>query len=239
MKIIEAFLEMLYPPKCIVCGRAINSEGYCRRCENKIQPIEGETCFGCGLEKKLCRCRWYIYHFDGITAPYYNQDYAKQAIYDFKFKGLYRCVNTFADVMSDKVVETFGIENIDIVCCVPLSKEGFARRGFNQSELFAQKISKSLEKPLYSNLITKLDSVKTQHKITTVRERFLNVRGGYKVNMKIRGKNILLVDDIKTTGASLDECARQLKFAGADNVYCVTALITPPKMAANKTVDLK
>lgn len=229
MKILDLLAELLYPPRCIVCDEPIHEDGYCRRCKGKITQMTAETCFGCGLENKNCQCRRFVYHFDGITAPYYNEDFARQAVYNLKFREKFSCVNTFSDVMAERSARIFGIENIDIVCCVPASKKSLLSRGFNQSELFAVRIAENLNKEFKPKLLLKKETVKTQHDIKSIRERFYNVRGGYGATEKLRGKNVLLVDDIKTSGASLDECARQLKFAGADRVYCITALITAPK----------
>lgn len=239
MKLFDLFAELLYPPRCIVCDEPIFSEGYCRRCKNMIETIPYETCFCCGLEPKNCECKRFIYHFDGFSSPFYNKDYAQQAVYNLKFNEKFSCVNTFADEMANRAAKVFGIENIDVVCCVPLSKSSLLYRGFNQSELFAVRISEKLNKKFKPGLLYKKPSVKTQHDIRTIRDRFFNVRGGFGVSENIKGKNVLLVDDIKTTGASLDECARQLKFSGADKVYCVTALVSVREEHKSKTNDLK
>ncbi len=235
MKIIDAFLDLLYPPKCIVCDEPIPSEGYCSKCVNKIVPISEECCFYCGMPLKACECNRFIYHFDGITSLHFNETYAQDAVYKFKFKGVFSCVNTFADGMAERCVKNFGLENIDFVTCVPASKEGMIKRGFNQSELLAKRIATDICKPFEPHLLTKKDGVKTQHSITNVSQRFENIRNGFLVNRKIKNQNVLIVDDIKTTGASLDECARQLKFAGATNIYCVTALISAPQHQNKET----
>ena len=110
-------------------------------------------------------------------------------------------------------------------------------RGFNKSDLFAKEISEILNIEYNANLLVKKSKTKTQHRIRNIEDRFANVRDGYKSVFDLKGKNILLVDDIKTTGASLDECARQLKFSGAENVYSVVALITR-KVRFDKIIDL-
>ena len=92
--------------------------------------------------------------------------------------------------------------------------------------MFAREISKLLNIEIKHNLLFKKISVITHHRKRTIEDRFKNVRNGFKATEKLYGKNILLVDDIKTTGATIDECARQLKFAGAERVYCVVALIS-------------
>lgn len=229
MNLLDAFLETLYPPRCIVCDEPIPHYGYCLRCKGKVKTIKEEMCLFCGARMKLCECNKRIYHFDAITAPYFNEGYPKQAVYDLKFNRKFNCVKNFGRQMAKKVAANFGVENIDCICCVPPSKESLYTRDFNQSDLFAREVAKCLQIEYKPKLLIKKDSVRSQHRIRTVQDRFDNVRNGYYSKEKIKGKNVLIVDDIKTTGATIDECARQLKFAGAEKVYCVVALITENK----------
>lgn len=98
-------------------------------------------------------------------------------------------------------------------------------RGFNQSEVLAERIAKILSLPII-NALSCVKSAHSQHKIKDYKERFKNVKGIYKANGAFDGKTLLLVDDIMTTGATLNECAAVLLRAGADKIYCVTALRT-------------
>ena len=237
MKLLDAFFELLYPPKCIVCDEPILSYGYCQQCKGKIVPISETMCLQCGCESKFCECKKRIYHFDGITTPYFNEEYARQAVYDLKFSRKFNCVKPFSKEMAKCIKKSYGLENIDLICCVPASKKTMYERGFNQSDLFAKEISEILNIEYNANLLVKKSKTKTQHRIRNIEDRFANVRDGYKSVFDLKGKNILLVDDIKTTGASLDECARQLKFSGAENVYSVVALITR-KVRFDKIIDL-
>ena len=229
MKLLKALIDMIYPPRCVICGEVLYHSGYCGRCAGKMERVEGERCFSCGLPVKICDCKYHVYHFDGITAPYYNKGFAQDAVYSLKFGGRFAPVEPIADEMADLAIKTFGKENIDIICFVPSNKRSLYTRGFNQCELFAKRISERTGIPLNKRVLAKREKVKTQHDIKTMEDRFMNVRDAYYYTERISGKNVLLVDDIKTTGASLDECARQLKFAGAEQVLCVTALISARK----------
>ncbi len=230
MSLLKAFLDIVYPPKCIICDEPVYFAGLCKNCNGKIKPIEGERCFSCGQAAKNCECKYFIFHFDGIVAPYYNMGFPKDAVYSLKFGSRFACVEPFADEMANLVMKTFGKENIDFICFVPATKRSLNARGFNQCELFAKRISERTGIPLRKNILGKNKDVKTQHDIKTIEERYRNVRGAYFATERIKGKSVLLVDDIKTTGASIDECARQLKFAGAERVFCVTALISALRM---------
>ncbi len=229
MNLLEAFLDMVYPPRCVVCDKIIYFPGYCDSCVDKIKPITGERCFVCGQGVKDCDCKYFVYHFDGIVAPYYNEGFAQDAIYGLKFHDKFSCLEPFSKEMADLALKTFGRENIDLICFVPANKHSLNTRGFNQCELLAKRISKRTGIPINKRVLKKKNNVKTQHELNTVEKRFRNVRGAYYTSENVNNKNILLVDDIKTSGASLDGCARQLKFSGASHVYCVTALISSYK----------
>ena len=102
-------------------------------------------------------------------------------------------------------------------------------RGYNQSEILAKGVAQNLKLPLYDLLKVK-EARKRQHEVSKFKERFNNVNGVYEVKDKLKFKNVLLIDDIKTTGATLDECAKCLKLKGVENVYCLTALVTNPRL---------
>ena len=228
MKLLDEILSLIYPPRCAACDRLIENEGFCDNCLSNLQPILKKRCFRCGLPKKECDCKNFVYHFDGITSPYLNDGTAQQAIYNFKFRKNFGCIKLFSANMAEYVKNAFEVESIDLVCCVPSTKISINKRGFNQSEVLARQVAKELDKPFECNLIVKKIGAITQHHLNLT-QRFSNVRNSFCVKSRLNGKTILLVDDIKTTGASLDECARQLKFAGASKVYCVTALISKGK----------
>lgn len=226
MSIKDDFLEIFYPPKCIVCNDVIMDEGYCNNCIDKIKTITEPTCFSCGIDLKQCECNRYVYHFDGITAPYFNETYAQEAVYDLKFKRRFNCLKTFSTQMALRALKVFGKENIDVVCFVPATKKSLNMRGFNQSMLFAREIAKAINVKIDYSVLQKKEDTATQHSFSSAYDRYRNIRNSYYTTHRMDGLSVLLVDDIKTTGASLDECARQLKFAGAERVYCVTALIS-------------
>ena len=131
--------------------------------------------------------------------------------------------------MAIAAASKFGAENIDIVTFVPADKKSLRARGYNQSEFFAKNIAEYLDKPLERDILRKRDKVKTQHDIGNIKDRYSNVFNAFYSVKRADGMNVLLVDDIKTTGATLDACARELKFAGANKVFCVTALVTRRK----------
>ena len=115
MNLIDAFLDLLYPPKCIICEEPILEYGYCSKCDGKLKPIAEEMCLACGSRRKHCECKSRIYHFDAITAPYFNEGYAKQGVYDLKFHNKFHCLKPFSKQMAKNVIKNIDKENIDVL----------------------------------------------------------------------------------------------------------------------------
>lgn len=221
--IFNTLINALFPQRCIVCNKLSEEDSFfCKDCQGKIQPIADKICLGCGREQENCDCDRFIYHFDGMIAPFANDGQAKNTFYSFKFGSDFSSVDYFAQNMAYAFKEHFGDIQIDLMCYVPLSEGELYKREFDKCQMLAQKISLLLKIPL-ENILCKEENVPTQHDLT-FDNRFDNVRNAYGTTKKVKGKNILLIDDIKTTGATLDSCARELKFAGAKKVYCLTAL---------------
>ncbi len=225
----NVIISALFPNVCVACGEIIpESEHLCEYCAEMAEMVDfTKCCIRCGMPKKECRCSKRVFHFNGCAAPFYNDGVMQKAMYRFKFGKKEYITKFFAEKMALTVKTAYSDINFDIVTFVPTTFKRKMSRGFNQSELLAKKISKILNTPLLSDLIKCKKSAKIQHTLK-FDERFKNVKGRYECNRnyKLNGKTVLLVDDIKTTGATLDECAKQLLLLGADRVYCVTGLMT-------------
>lgn len=226
----EGAFTALFPGRCAGCGEVIDPKEYfCDFCYEMLsKTAKDKSCAVCGCQKKNCQCKQQVFHFSRTTAPFYYEGPARKAMYSFKFRNKKYLGNYFAQQMALKVKnEYYGIE-FDAVTFVPMQKRREMRRGYNQSEVLAEGVAKYLELPVIYNALKCNNKKKIQHE-TKFEERFKNVRGTYFPNMSLEGKRILLIDDIKTSGATLDECAKTLFKAGASEVYCVTALITQLK----------
>ncbi len=240
MKLFDIIINAIFPKKCISCGTIIErDESLCEYCYIKIERVDfAKVCKRCGLPKKKCECSKRVFHFNAITSPFYNTGIAQAAMYRFKFKRILTSSEFFAWEMAKAVKNTYYDTDIDGIVYVPMHFLKRLKRGFNQSEELAKKLSDILDIKLYDGVLSVKYKNKKQHSMT-VKERFNNVKGLYSFNKKVTGKNILLVDDIKTTGATVDECAKQLLLAGADNVYCVTGLITSTEDSKNTEINRK
>ncbi len=230
MKVFNVIVNALFPTKCISCGEIIDRDNsLCDYCYEMLEYVDSsKICTHCGRIKKECTCKYRVYHFGGCVAPFENKDVAQNAMYRFKFARISGGVEFFAFEMAKAVKTVYNQIDFDCITFVPMHFIKKIKRGFNQSEVLAKKLSQILGINFCENLLSVRYSPKIQHK-TDPKERFSNVKGMYSFNYNVTGKTVLLVDDIKTTGATLDECAKQLLLAGADNVYCVTGLISKSK----------
>lgn len=227
MNSFKVIIKSVFHPKtCAGCG-AIIDEGealcdYCHEMLVRCDPLK--RCIKCGLDKNKCECRFRVFHFNGCVAPFVNTGVSQKAVYSFKFARKMIIGKFLAERMALCVKNEYRDVKFDGVCFVPMPKRKRLKRGFNQSCVLAEKIADLLGLPLYNLLICR-KYAPSQHGLKA-KERFLNVEGMYRASGQAKGKTLLLVDDIKTTGATLDECAKQLLLSGAAAVYCVTALIT-------------
>lgn len=218
---IKLIIQSIYPKKCICCGGIIDeSLSLCECCEAKIERIDlEEICLDCGLEKSLCCCKFNVYRFNGLISVFKNEGIAKKAYYSYKFQKRQHYADFFADKLVFAIQSCYQSVEFDMVCYVP----SYSKREYNHSGYIAQLVSNKLNIPLCEDLLSCIIKCKKQHK-STIQQRLSNVYGKYVTNYRIDGKRVLLIDDIKTTGATLDECSKELLFAGADSVYCATVL---------------
>ncbi len=228
-RLFNLIISALFPNACVACGDIIPEGEYlCEYCAEMCETVDfTKCCTRCGMLKKECLCSKRVFHFSGAASAFYRKGIMKDAMYSFKFGKKEYISKFFAEKMALTVKTVYNYVDFDIVTFVPTTAFKKLKRGFNQSEILAKQIAKILNIKLCGNLLKRKIGSKVQHRLK-FNERFKNVKGGYIANhkYKLNGKTVLLVDDIKTTGATLDECAKQLLLLGADNVYCVTGLMT-------------
>lgn len=235
MKRLKDFLLWaLFTEKCKYCGELVEyGNKLCKDCEEKLPRIEETRCRFCGAGKQRCQCDKHQMRFDEITAPFYYEGGIITGLHNFKFGEKSFMAEVFAEDMANSIKKDFSKITFDFIAFVPFSKLQKQQRSYNQSELLAEELGKRLGIPV-ENILIKLFDTGVQHK-TTQHRRKGNVFGVFDVNEKVNiiGKTILLVDDIKTTGATFNECAKMLKIRGAERVCCVSVAMT------GKPLDVK
>ena len=211
MKVVDWLLDLIYPPRCAFCRRLLSGreKGVCRFCRPKLPyvPADGQ-----------------VQHFrnvDKCLSPLYYHGSVKDSLHRYKFGG----ATAYADIYSEFIVKCIDENHIscDSITWVPLSRRRLRRRGYDQAELLAKLIAKHLgQSPV--RLLKKQRDTPPQSKTGSVEKRRANIAGAYACLRPelVQGKQVLLVDDIVTTGATLSEAARVLKKAGAKEVICAT-----------------
>ncbi len=217
-------LSLLFPNRCYLCGGVIGwRDRLCAACYDKVPYILPPVCPACGRSKSECSCRGHKRLFERCVSPLYYTDHSKLAIYNLKTYGYHGTVDALANEMAEVIRREYGGIPFDAVVPVPLHKVDMSRRGFNQAELLARALSSYIRVPM-KPMLTKLYATKPQ-KSLTLQQRNGNLLGAFDVTDSDSAQDavLLLVDDIITTGSTLDECAKMLKLYGAKEVYAVTA----------------
>lgn len=227
---LDRALCAVFPRRCIYCGEVIVPERQiCANCETNLPRIAAPICPLCGHEKADCTCKQKKHKYKAICAPFYYEDAIVQAIHRLKFESKDFLALPFALDMASCIRREYADIAFDAVTFVPFTKRQLHLREWNPSEMLARHLAETLNLPL-ETLLVKLFETKTQHNLEA-RARSGNVFGVFDVvdTNNVAGKIVLLVDDIKTTGATLHECAKMLMLADAKAVYACTFAITKHK----------
>jgi len=211
---LKQLINMVFPIKCIFCGRILEFDkklSICDECYGKI-PFLDDRVFELGP----------LYSFDNCICLCEYSGIIKDAIKRYKFNNKPSYYRTFGTLLADKIMKVTEIEKQHVIISIPLNKERYAQRGYNQSYLISNYISKLLKISEKSYVLRKVRNTGVQSLMK--RElRMRNVEGAYKVCYpdSIKGRKVFLVDDILTTGSTLSECSRALKDSGAVEVTAV------------------
>lgn len=220
------FLDLIFPPKttCLICKNAIKTGYICEKCKNTLKFIQGNTCSICGKPinyEGICHdCLHYGHVFRQNVSTFEYDDAMKGLIARFKYFKERHLAAFFAEYMAISLEDMKW--PIDVIVPVPLHKSKLDERGYNQAELLARELSYRFD-IFMTKALRRIRNTPTQTALHR-EERINNVKGAFKIMYKetVMGKNVLLIDDILTTGATLDECARVLKDSGANEVYAGT-----------------
>jgi len=225
-------LGLVFPVKCIFCGLILNSNEYvCRKCFKSIPIYKKFECLGCRRYSKfsqtcfVCRKEYFIDYVFAVG------DYKNEKIQNLIKFYKYRFIKDLAGPASGLIAKyLFWLSNkkgfnifqsSPLLVPVPLSHRRLNWRGFNQSKLLAQEIGRAAQLDLDASLLLKQSS-SPQADIKEKEARLANVVGKFKyIGQNLRDKDIVLVDDVCTTGATLNECAKILKQNGAGKIYAL------------------
>lgn len=222
----RALLDLAFPRLCLACGNAFGLEegAFCSPCLRKIGWLNPPFCPDCGEPERACNGHRHKGPLDGVWAYAWHQGFLAEIIADYKYnKVIGHGAHLAAFMLRHSAY--WQDESFDIIAPVPLHSRRLRKRGFNQAALLAR---------AFKMPGVKCDLLfRTQFKPPQVglmrNERALNVKGVFALNpvYDVRGLSILLLDDVWTTGATMEECARTLKKAGAARVAALTLTRTP------------
>jgi competence protein ComFC len=227
-KIKDGFFSLFFPEPCAGCGRHIKDfahECLCPECFETIKKPRGELCGIClkpikpGAGGECIECREYKKHFELIAAGGVYEGALKELVHRMKFYGRKNGAKTAAEIMMGAAGDDF-FAWPDAITCVPLSRGSLAERGYNQSEAVARILSKKYGMP-FVKMIKKIKETEPQNKLER-KDRINNLKGAFKAS-GCKGLNVLVVDDVYTTGATMNESAKALLTAEASAVRGIVA----------------
>ncbi len=220
-------VKLLYPQRCRYCNNVIDiRRELCHTCENTLQRIEGEICKLCGKSIEDCDCGHKKHFYKYICAPFYYEGAASRAIWNFKFRNMTKISKPLAEELVQCFETHYKGYDFDLCTFVPSAKEDLKKRGYNQAELLARDFCE-ISGLKCEEILVKNFSTEAQHNLSSA-ERSGNLLGAIdlKDGVNVENMRILLIDDIKTTGSTLNECAKILLIGGAAEVFCLTVAVT-------------
>ena len=234
---LDALASVVFPGPCRICGQTLTNASrvpICEACLGGFERIAEPMCDCCGrpfasdmaaqAAKPLCRlCRVNFYAFDRARSFAIHDDALSEAIVLLKYEEVTRLGDWFAARLAEIISNSPDDWHADVLVPVPLHPVRRRERGYNQAELIARPLAKRLNLTFQPNLLVRTKPRPPQLLLSRT-ERWTSVRGAYatREGVKVDKLRILLVDDVMTTGATLDACARALKKAGATAVLGLT-----------------
>lgn len=223
--IFSGLLDLIYPPHCLIC-RAAGETYLCASCIEKIDLIKPPFCRKCGgpCESFHCEdCREREYHFECARSAAIYEGVLREAIHALKYRNYIAVAEPLAEIMAESFRDTGLAGRADIVIPIPIHASRMIHRGFNQSEELARGFAKRLHLPMEPRVLRKSKKTKRQVELP-LDLRVSNVQGAFTAANpeRIRGKRILLIDDVFTTGSTLDEAAKVLLNSGASTISAYT-----------------
>lgn len=210
----EKILNLIFPNVCGFCEK-INNNSLCKKCELNLSKYE----INCIKDYTIDKQKYYDYLFCALK----YENIVREKILKYKFNENSYLYKTFSKIIikNEKIYRFLKL--YDIIISVPMHKDRFAIRGYNQSELIAKEIAKQTKIYFEKNVLLKDKNTKVQSTLTKT-QRTQNIKDAFFVKNidKIKNKKIILVDDIYTTGSTVNECSKVLKKAGAKKICVVT-----------------
>lgn len=234
--ITKKAIDIIFPPRCLSCKVYVESDGsLCHNCWEEIDFISSPQCSSCGTPLEFATSDGTICGQCIANPPKYTMarsvlrynEKSSKLITNFKYYDNTHSSNHFAKWLLRAGKDMIG--DVDIITPVPLHKLRLLSRRYNQCALICNRLSEMTGITSYNNLLIRHKNTKPQAGLA-FNKRINNVKSAFKINHdlieQINDKNILLIDDVMTTGSTIDSCTKTLLNSGARNVYVLTIAMT-------------
>ena len=223
-------MDFLYPNTCCFCGK-VSRKSLCEKCEKEIIYVEEPRCKRCGKpirtkEAEYCLdCEARVFAYEQGKSVWVHSGKVRWSIYQFKYHNRRIYGKYYAKEMLRLYADKIREWKIEMIVPVPLHRKRKRQRGYNQSEILARIISKNLGVPLGNHVVIRKKNTKPQKSLQHD-DRRKNMKDAFQVVRLDKGiRNILVIDDIYTTGNTIHEVAKCLRDAGAQKVFFLTISI--------------
>ena len=215
--IFDNILSLIYPKRCIGCNEILkvnDKENFCSKCLPQFQIKEVRRCNICGriiYHSGNCRgCNSNNFYFTKGYSVFEYKDAVRDSVRIFKYRGLFCNGKVIGKIMAEYAINNIELD-YDYVTAVPLHPKRYRSRGYNQSEILAKIVAKAINVQ-YCRLLERHINTEPQNSLSK-KERTKNIKGAFRLkkNVNIENKKILIIDDIFTTGSTINECSKVLK----------------------------
>lgn len=228
-ELLHTGLDLLFPPRCEIC-HTLQEPVICDTCLRQFSLIQPPYCEQCGLpfdplakSSMLCyECQHDTPAFDCARVVGRYEGALRRAIQVYKYELVRALARPFAELMLAQIPQPFPV---DFLCPVPLHPARERMRGFNQSLLLAERLGEAWQIPVRANYLHRVQDTVPQMQLPR-EERRQNIRGVFAVPAPLAGATVAIIDDVYTTGATLRECSKVVRAAGAERILVLTVART-------------
>ena len=227
---LRKILDIFYPRCCPVCQKILKDQRrmICPECEKKLRPIGHPRGYKCGKpieEGEYCKdCQKHTHIFDQGRGIFVYDGIMRRSVTRYKYYGCREYGDFYAKAMYRYAWKNLNQWKPDLIVPVPIHKSKERLRGFNQAAYLAERLGCYTGIPVDTDLVQKVVKTKSQKKLNAMQRR-KNLEKAFLVTKNIRGKDVLVIDDVYTTGSTIDAMAGCLRKRGAKNIYFLTVCI--------------